>query len=151
MNLEDLKKYDVSEIHKIYDIWPEIAQEAYQTDYTVSDFKNIEHIVFSGMGGSGTVGDVLSAILSKTNIHVTVVKGYLLPKTVDSNTLVITTSMSGNTVETLTTLKSAIKKTKYIISFSDGGKMKKFCKENNVIHHDIPLAHSPRATFPRAL
>jgi len=30
------------------------------------------------MGGSGAIGDVFSSILSKTNIHVNVVKGYLL-------------------------------------------------------------------------
>lgn len=151
MNLDDLKKYDPSGIHNVYDKWPEIAQEAYQTNYSIPDFKNIEHIVFSGMGGSGTIGDVLSSILSKTNIHVTVVKGYLLPKTVDSNTLVITTSMSGNTSETLTTLESAIKKTDKIISFSDGGKMKSFCDKNNILHQNFSIVHSPRATFPRAL
>ena len=47
-------------------------------------FKNIDHIVFAGVGGSGTIGDVISSILSKNDIHVNVVKGYLLPKTVDS-------------------------------------------------------------------
>ena len=149
MNLDDLKKYDPSGIHKIYDKWPEIALESYRTDYEIPDFKNIEHIVFSGMGGSGTIGDVLSSILSKTNIHVTVVKGYLLPKTVDSNTLVVTTSMSGNTSETLTTLESATKKTKNIISFSDGGKMKTFCDKNNILHQNVSIMHSPRATFPK--
>ena len=41
LNLEDLKKYDPSGIHDIYDKWPEIAKEAYQTDYTIPDFKNI--------------------------------------------------------------------------------------------------------------
>jgi glucose/mannose-6-phosphate isomerase len=151
LNLEDLQKYDVSGIHKIYDIWPEIAQEAYQSDYAIPDFKNIEHIVFSGMGGSGAIGDVLAAILSKTNIHVTVVKGYLIPKTVDSNTLVVTTSISGNTAETLTTLESAIKKTDNVISFSDGGKMKNFCDKNHILHQNISIVHSPRATFPKAL
>lgn len=151
ITLSDLEKYDPSGIHNIYDKWPEIAQEAYQTDYTIPDFKNIEHIVFSGMGGSGAIGDVLSSILSKTNIHVTVVKGYLLPKTVDSNTLIITTSMSGNTSETLTTLESAIKKTDNVISFSDGGKMKSFCDKNNILHQNFSIVHSPRATFPRAL
>jgi len=151
LNLEDLKKYDVSGIHKIYDTWPEIAQEAYQSDYAIPDFKNIEHILFSGMGGSGAIGDVLAAILSKTNIHVTVVKGYLLPKTVDSNTLVVTTSMSGNTAETLTTLESAIKKTENVIGFSDGGKMKSFCDKNHILHQNISIIHSPRATFPHAL
>ena len=151
LNSEDLKKYDPGGIHKIYDQWSDIAKKAYQTDYDIPDFKNIDHIVFSGMGGSGAIGDVLSSILSKTNIHVNVVKGYLLPKTVDSDTLVITTSISGNTSETLTVLESAIKKTNNIISFSDGGKMKKFCKEKNIMHQNLSIIHSPRATFPRAL
>lgn len=62
------------------------------------------------MGGSGALGDIFSSVLSKTNIHVNVIKGYHLPKTVDSNTLVVTTSISGNTVETLTVLDSAKKK-----------------------------------------
>lgn len=138
-------------MHKIYDAWPEIAQEAYESDYVTPDFNNINHIVFSGMGGSGTIGDVLASILSKTNIHVTVVKGYLLPKTVDSDTLVVTTSMSGNTSEPLTTLESAIKKTDNVISFSDGGKMKNFCDKNHILHQNISIVHSPRATFPEAL
>jgi len=38
------------------------------------------------------------------------VKGYILPKTVDSNTLVVISSVSGNTVETLTVLDAANKK-----------------------------------------
>jgi len=62
----DLKKYDISEMHKIYDTWPEMAQEAYQTDFAIPDFKNIDHIIFSGMGGSGTVGDIMASIFSKT-------------------------------------------------------------------------------------
>ena len=52
----------------------------------------------------------MKSILSKKNIHTTVVKGYLLPESVDSNTLVITNSVSGNTAETISILESAIKK-----------------------------------------
>jgi glucose/mannose-6-phosphate isomerase len=32
------------------------------------------------MGSSGAIGDIFTAILSKTNIHVEVIKGYVLPK-----------------------------------------------------------------------
>ena len=71
--------------------------------------KDVDNIVFAGMGGSGTIGDTIESILSKQNIHVNVVKGYVLPKTVDSNTLVIATSVSGNTDETLEILKKAKK------------------------------------------
>jgi len=138
-------------MYNIYDRWPEISRAAYQENHESPDFGNIDHIIFSGMGGSGSVGDLLAAIFSKTNIHVTVVKGYLLPKTVDQNTLVITTSVSGNTMETLSVLESAKKHTKKIMAFSDGGKMKKFCDSNNLQHKNIPMIHSPRASLPRIL
>ncbi len=53
---------------------------------------------------------MFTSILSKTNIHISVVKGYLLPNTVDSNSLVVNTSISGNTIETLNILNSAKEK-----------------------------------------
>jgi len=100
------------------------------------------------MGGSGTIGDLFSSAMSKTNIHTTVVKGYELPKTVDENTLVVTTSVSGNTVETLSTLESANKKNCKVISFSSGGLMESFCTKNNIQYRKIPKIHSPRTSFP---
>ena len=73
---------------EVYDRWPQIATDNFSTNFSKVDIKNIDHVVFAGMGGSGTIGDVFASILSKTDIHVSVVKGYLLPKTVDDSTLV---------------------------------------------------------------
>jgi len=138
-------------MYKIYDRWPQIARESYESNLEPIDFKDIDHIVFAGMGGSGALGDIFSSILSKTDIHVNVVKGYHLPKTVDSNTLVVTTSISGNTVETLTVLDSARKTDCKLIAFSSGGKMEEYCTKNNTEFRKIPMYHSPRASFPAFL
>jgi len=138
-------------MYKIYDKWPQNARESYESNLEPIDFKDIDHIVFSGMGGSGALGDIFSSILSKTNIHVNVVKGYHLPRTVDSNTLVVTTSISGNTTETLTVLDSARKTDCKLIAFSSGGKMEKYCIKNNIEYRIIPMHHSPRASFPAFL
>ncbi len=138
-------------MHAVYDRWPQIAKEAYESDLEPVDFENIDHIVFSGMGGSGALGDIFSSILSKTDIHVNVVKGYHLPKTVDSNTLVVTISISGNTAETLTVLDSAKKTGCKLIGFSSGGKMEEYCTKNNVQFRKIPMYHSPRTSFPAFL
>jgi len=146
--LKTLDKFDKQGMYKVYDRWPQIARESYESDLEPVDFENIDHIVFSGMGGSGALGDIFSSILSKTDIHVNVVKGYHLPKTVDSNTLVVTTSISGNTVETLTVLDSARKTGCKLIGFSSGGKMEEYCAKNNVMYRKIPMHHSPRASFP---
>lgn len=147
LDIDTLKKYDVSGMHKVYDKWPDIARESYESDLDVIDFRDIDHIVFAGMGGSGALGDIFSAILSKTNIHVAVVKGYHLPNTVDSHTLVVTTSISGDTAETLSVLNSANKSKCKLVAFSSGGKMQKYCIKNNIEYRNISQLHSPRASF----
>jgi glucose/mannose-6-phosphate isomerase len=147
MDIATLEKYDTEKMYKIYDKWPEIARQSFESEQKTVDFKNIDHIVFAGMGGSGGIGDLFSSILSKTNIHVTLVKGYLLPNTVDKNTLVVVTSVSGNTDETLTVLESTKKIDCNVIAFSSGGKIEQFCEENQIIFRKIPLLHSPRASL----
>jgi len=151
LDIPTLDKFDKQGMYKIYDKWPQIAKESYESDLEPIDFKDIDHIVFSGMGGSGALGDIFSSILSKTDIHVNVVKGYHLPKTVDSNTLVITTSISGNTVETLSVLDSARKTGCKLIGFSSGGKMEEYCIKNDIAYRKIPMYHSPRASYPAFL
>jgi len=147
LDISTIEKYDLQKMYKIYDKWPEIARESFEYNHEPIDFHDIDHIVFAGMGGSGAIGDVFSAVLSKTKIHVNVVKGYLLPTTVDSNTLVITVSVSGNTAETLAVLDSAYKRKSKIIAFSSGGKMLEYCTKNKIEHRLVPQYHSPRTSF----
>ena len=45
-------------MYKVYDKWPEIARQYYEADFTSIDFGEITHVVFAGMGGSGTIGDI---------------------------------------------------------------------------------------------
>ena len=145
---ENIQQCDSQGIHITYDRWAELAQNAYDSKLAEVDFKDIDHIVFAGMGGSGTIGDIFSSILSKKNIHTTVVKGYLLPETVDSNTLVITNSVSGNTAETISILESANKKKCKTVAFSSGGIMESYCLKNNIEFRKISQTHSPRASLP---
>ena len=147
LDIHTLKKHDSTGMYKFYDRWAQIANDSYNKNFEPINFGTISHIVFAGMGGSGALGDMFAAILSKSFIPVTLVKGYTLPKTVNSSTLVVATSVSGNTEETNTVLSSAKKITENIIAFSSGGKMQKYCMENNIEHRKIPLYHSPRASF----
>ena len=132
---------------EVYDRWPQIATDNFSTNFSKVDIKNIDHIVFAGMGGSGTIGDVFASILSKTDIHVSVVKGYLLPKTVDDNTLVVSTSISGNTLETISILKNVEKSNAEFVALSSGGIMEKYCKDKKIKYYKIKQEHSPRASF----
>ena len=142
-----LEKFDSQEMHKVYDIWPEIAKESYFSKLSQIEYETCNHVVFAGMGGSGAIGDIFSAILSKTSTHVTVVKGYHLPKTVTRDSVVVVTSISGNTIETISMLETAIKLNSKIIVFSDGGKMEEICKNKKIPHRRIKKYHSPRGSF----
>ena len=147
LDLKKLEKYDTQKMHKIYDKWPQIARESFESKQILVDFDGIKHIIFAGMGGSGTIGDIFASVLSKSSIHVNVIKGYVIPKTANSDTLVIVTSVSGNTTETLSVLRSAQKLNCKIIAFSSGGEMLEYCKENKIMHRVITQYHSPRASF----
>ena len=142
-----LQRFDSQSMHKTYDRWSELAINSYESSHKQVDYKDISQILFAGMGGSGAINDVFSSILSKTKIHVSSIKSHIIPKTVDSDTLVVTTSISGNTMETLSILDSAKKLGSKIISFSSDGKMQQFCDEYGIEHRNIPMIHSPRASF----
>ena len=151
LQIQDLEKYDSQHMFKVYDEWPKIAEESFKSNQKKINFKNINHIIFAGMGGSGAIGDVFASILSKTNIHVGVVKGYHLPTTANSNTLVIPISISGNTDETIKILKESYQRNCKLIAFTSGGKIEKICSEKSIEFRKIKEFHSPRASFPSFL
>ena len=131
----------------VYDKWSKIAKKAYEENLQSLKYQNIDHIVFAGMGGSGSIGDIFSAILSQTKLHVTVVKGYALPKTVDKNSLVVVTSVSGNTSEALYILDQTNNIHCNVIAVSSGGKIEKICKEKKIEYRKIKEYNSPRASL----
>lgn len=137
--------WDPGGIRDAYDMWPEAAAASYANG-TAEACDDIRHVVFAGMGGSGALGDFAGALMSGLDIHVSVVKGYNLPKTADARTLVVCSSVSGNTAETLTVLKKASSACR-TLSFSSGGAMEKYCIDNNLPHHMVEAVHSPRASF----
>ena len=144
LNIENIDK---KEMYKIYDKWAEIAKNTYEENWKSLEYENIDHIVFAGMGGSGSIGDIFSAILSQTKLHVTIVKGYTLPKTVDKNSLVVITSVSGNTAEALSILDQAKSSDCNLIAISSGGKIEQICNENKIEYRKIKEYNSPRASL----
>ncbi len=135
-------------MYEVYDNWPKIARESYEKKIMPINFDNVNHVVFVGMGGSGTASDIFYSILSQTSIHVTVVKGYVLPKNIDENTLVIMISVSGNTKETLTALKSSLQYNCMKMAFSAGGLIEKFANDNKIEHRSLTMYSNPRLSLP---
>ena len=143
----DIENINKKEMYKIYDKWSEIAKNTYEENWKSLKYENIDDIVFAGMGGSGSIGDIFSAILSQTKLHITIVKGYDLPKTVDKNSLVVITSVSGNTAEALSILDQAKSSDCNLIAVSSGGKIEQICNENKIEYRKIKKYNSPRASL----
>lgn len=142
-----LKQIDAASMHRVYDDWPNLARESYESQMQKLDFDSVDHIIFCGMGGSGALGDIFASILSKKPIHVSIVKGYHLPSTTNNDSLVIATSISGDTTETLSVMKKAREKGTKLVGFSSGGKMEEYCQKNKIRYQNIPMQNSPRASF----
>ena len=52
-------------MYEVYDKWPQMAKESFEASLEKIHVKDVDHIVFAGMGGSGTIGNVMSSLLSK--------------------------------------------------------------------------------------
>ncbi|MBK9270603.1 MAG: bifunctional phosphoglucose/phosphomannose isomerase [Saprospiraceae bacterium] len=108
---------------------------------------NIENIYVSGMGGSGIGAEfVYSFVKDELKIPFAVGKSYDLPAWVNQNTLLILSSYSGNTEETIEVLKKGIHQSAKVVVISSGGTMMRLAIENNLSFVKLPSDwSSPRA------
>lgn len=129
-----------------------IAAEQYaQAKFSVevaspeNDGREITRVVVAGMGGSA-----LAALLAKSwlkaelTVPFEVVRTYELPGYVDYNTLVIASSYSGNTEETISGLEDARKRNAQISVISAGGRLDAIANEDGVAHVKLPADLQPR-------
>ena len=86
----------------------------------------VTNLVISGMGGSAIGGDVVIEIIKNDiDIPIQVIRGYNLPNWVNKDTVVICSSYSGNTEETLSAFEDAIKRKAMIFGITTGGIFRK--------------------------
>jgi len=105
----------------------------------------ITNVVICGMGGSGIGGDVLAELLrNELSVPVTINKGYSLPGFVNSTTLLILSSYSGNTEETLACARAAVKKKIPATCVTSGGKLAEIALKHNWDSIAIPSGFPPR-------
>lgn len=87
-------------------------------------YRNITSIALCGMGGSHLGADILrSALANDLRVPLTIIADYSLPAWVGPRTLVICSSYSGSTEETLTALRAASKRSAKIVAVTSGGKL----------------------------
>jgi len=152
MNLDDLdrfKQLDTLNMLGEIDNLPDQLGYAYQLGmkHDLPGWKDLQQAVVAGMGGSAIGADLLAVYCASLSpIPVTVHRDYGLPLFArGADTLVICSSHSGNTEETLDAFEAARKADCRIIVVSTGGELAKRAKEDNIPVWTFDHAGQPRA------
>ncbi len=111
-----------------------------------SSFKNI---LIAGMGGSAMGGTLMAGWADRSgSMPVHIVRGYRIPEWVTEETLVIASSYSGNTEETLTVFGQAAKRQATVMALCGGGHLLEMADEMGFIHVQMPSEiPAPRAAL----
>lgn len=107
---------------------------------------SFNNVILTGLGGSGIAGSIVqNYVFDKIKIPFVVNKDYFLPAFVDKNSLVIVSSYSGNTEETVAALQTAIKAKATVICITSGGKIATIAQKKNIDCILVPSGMPPRA------
>ena len=110
--------------------------------------KEIRNVLICGLGGSGIGGTIVTDLVApEVSIPICATKDYSIPNFVNEHTLVIASSYSGNTEETLCALEKCRDRGSEIACITSGGRLKVLAEENNYNLILIPAEHPPRAMF----
>lgn len=112
----------------------------------------LKQVVIVGMGGSAIGGDLVRTYCRDTApVPITVVRDYTLPASVGEGTLVIASSYSGGTEETLTAFDEAAVRGAAIYAITSGGELLRRAERDDLPHVVIPGGLQPRAALGYSL
>jgi glucose/mannose-6-phosphate isomerase len=134
--LDEIKSVDKSNLINSIRTYPRQIAQAW------TEVKNLDipqacilskNVVVSGMGGSALGGRIIdSLICDRVRTPIEVFTEFHLPNYVNHDTLVILSSYSGNTEETLSAAQDALARGATIFAITTGGKLAEFMRENNL-------------------
>ena len=154
INLDDVKIYPQNDpdgmLARIKEL-PMQCKQAWQAAMSFplpADYRNVDKVVVLGMGGSAIGGDLVrSLVQSESKIPVMVHRDYGLPAYVDEKTLLIASSYSGNTEETLSGFEPALKTGAKKLAMTTGGKLQKIAEAHRIPVFKIEYQAQPRAAL----
>jgi glucose/mannose-6-phosphate isomerase len=152
MDLNDNPSFTTLDTHNYLgeiDNLPAQLQNAYQTGLSLSvpPWQGIQKVLIAGMGGSAIGGDLLIAYTAPfCPLPMVVQRNYTLPAWAHGpETLVIASSHSGNTEETLTAFDQAQENNCHILALCTGGKLAEKARAANIPLWTFEHAGQPRA------
>jgi len=134
-------------------VWSSVIKFPDQVDQVLKELSSVpisdscrivKNIVVSGMGGSA-LGGRIAASLERESLHIPIIVSteFHLPNFVDQNTLVVISSYSGNTEETLTSLSEAQSRNAVIFGICAGGKLADLINQKVINGYVFNPVHNP--------
>ncbi len=151
LNEKDIKRCDNSNMFDVLVNFNKQITEAVNIGNNITlkeNYPDVKNIIICGMGGSAIGGDLLRSVLQyEIKIPVYINRNYRLPAFADGNTLVIASSYSGNTEETLSAYVEAKEKGCKIICISSGGNLSLLAENEGRLLIKVPRGYQPRCAI----
>ena len=130
---------------------PSHCREGYRLGLEAPDLPKadgVTGVAYCGMGGSALGGDVLAALAApRLRMPVVVVRTSELPEWVGPHTLVVASSYSGSTGETLALFEEAVERGSRLVVVTSGGQLARRAEELELGRVSVPGGSMPRAAF----
>jgi glucose/mannose-6-phosphate isomerase len=127
------------------------AQQYSQAQFDVEvvnpehDHRTITKVVVAGMGGSALAALLVKSWLkNRLDVPFEIIRTYSLPHYVDESTLVIASSYSGNTEETVSCMNEANERGAQVAVIAAGGELIQLAQASDVTHVQLPGDLQPR-------
>jgi glucose/mannose-6-phosphate isomerase len=151
MTLEQIKSIDPKGMYQWIKDFPQQVEAAVKIGKSASvkiNAKKVRNIVLTGLGGSAIGGDLLRSYLAgELGVPFLINRHYALPNFVGPHSLVIVSSYSGNTEETIAAHKEATKRKAQVLCIATGGETAKLATKFRQAWIRIPAGLSPRAAL----
>ncbi len=143
--LDFIARYDKEDALGLMGRLPEQLGHEYPEMPGLAKLKGVTSVVLAGMGGSAQPGEFIKTWLGgRLPVPFVIVRDYGLPAFVGRETLVIASSYSGNTEETLAALAEAEQRGARIVVTASGGKLLELARDKGLDHVALPTDLQPR-------
>ena len=148
----DIEQFDKNNFMDMLNSFPGQIDEIVNSkdivlNYVQPNYK-FNNILICGMGGSAIGGDTVKSLISNDmilgEIPICINRDYSIPGWVDSHTLVIFSSYSGNTEETISCYQECLSRNSLNVIMTSGGQLLDIAIKEKIPYSLIPEGYMPR-------
>jgi glucose/mannose-6-phosphate isomerase len=110
--------------------------------------EGMQNVVIAGMGGSAIAGELLADLATEhSSLPILIHRNYGLPACAGRHSLVIASSYSGDTEETLDAARQALRRGASVVALAAGGELGRLAAEAGTPFYTLHYQSSPRAAL----